>query len=148
MRWLLTLGLLLTATTSNGADKAAKVTATLEGRKVQLPAKSVAEGTKALIGLLDSCTSRDDGYTAADLKKARQGDHVRVVFPRPVKLSVEKVEVSEVVFTQPSSTGVLWIRSGKKVLRWTKFDPKKEKAFKAWLDKALASTGSPCAAAK
>ena len=59
-----------------------------------------ASPAKATVALLESCHSLDDGsncYTIEDLEKARKGDHVRLVFAKPISVRVvnEEVEVSE-----------------------------------------------------
>src|SRR5258708_4247287 len=118
----------------NGDLEGTKASGTLDGTKVRFPAKSIAEGVKATITLLESCHSINDGtipYTDADLKNAQQGDHVRLVFAKPFKVFDGKVEVSELVFTQPMNTAVFWLRSGEKVGRYTKFEYQKGRAFEA-----------------
>ena len=79
MRFTLVPVLLFIATVSHAADDAIKASGTLEGKKVQFPAKGVAEGMKATIGLLESCHS-ESLYDPDELKKAEKGDHVRLVF--------------------------------------------------------------------
>jgi hypothetical protein len=122
-------------------DDLPKASGTLDGKKVQFPAKGVAEGVKATIGLLESCHAISDGtiaYTAADLKKAQQGDHVRLVFTKPITVTVlgNKIKVLELVFTQPLNTGVFWLRSGDKVVRCTKYEFEKQRRFEAWRNEA------------
>jgi hypothetical protein len=140
MRFTPVLVLLFVATASQGADDAIKASAVLDGKKVQFPAKGVAEGVKATIGLLESCSS-EGVYDAAELKKAEDGDHVRLVFAKPITVRPvnEKVEFSELVFRLPINTGVFWLRSGDKVRRFTKFQYSKEKPFQDWLREAQAA---------
>jgi hypothetical protein len=133
--------LLLVATACHAADDEVRASGTLGGKKVQFPAQSVAEGVKATVALLKSCHSREEHpmlYSLADLKKARQGDHVRLVFAKPIKVDVleKELEVSELVFTQPLNTGVFWRRCGDSVVRCTKYEPKMEKDFLAWRQQA------------
>jgi hypothetical protein len=143
MRWTL-VGVLLFVTTACHAADEVTASGTLDGKKVQFPAKSVAEGVKATIALLESCHSISDGtiaYTVADVKNARQGDHVRLVFAKPVTVTVlrNKLKVSELVFTQPLNTGVFWLRCGNQVVRCTKYEYQKEKRFVAWRRQARAA---------
>jgi hypothetical protein len=145
--------MLLLAALSAGADTPPKASDTvanddlpkacgrLDGKKVQFSAKGIAEGVKATVGLLESCHSASDGtiaYTAADLKKAQQGDHVRLVFAKPITVTVleAKVPVSELVFTQPLNTGVFWLRSWDTVMRCSKFEFKKQRPFEEWRNTA------------
>ena len=141
MRFTLVPIVLFVATVCHGADDEVKASGRLGGKKVQFPAKSVAEGVKATVGLLESCSSASDGtvaYTAADLKKAQEGDHVRLVFAKPITVTVldNKIEVSELVFTQPLNTGVFWLRVGNDVVRCSKYRFEKERDFVAWRDQA------------
>jgi len=65
-------------------------------------------------------------------------DHVRLVFPKPITVTVmrEKVEVWELVFRRPLNTGVFWVRTGDKWRRYSKYEPQKEQPFVAWLRQA------------
>jgi hypothetical protein len=122
-----------------GADDAVTATATLHGRRVKFPESGLVEGAKATITLLESCHALDDMTPSlADLKKSREGDHVRLVFAKPVRVTIlEKTfDVSELVFTQPSNTGVFWLRAGRRLVRCAKFEPRKEASFDAWLGQA------------
>jgi hypothetical protein len=131
--------LLLVATAGYGADDAPKATRQLGGDKTTFPAKSIAEGVRAAIGVIESCHSStgwvDTNPELADLEKARKGDHVRLVFSRPITVTVlnHKVEFSEVVF----SAGVFWLRRGEKVLRCAKYECEKMKPFEAWYRQTL-----------
>jgi hypothetical protein len=137
MRFTLVPVLLFVATVSHAADDAIKASGTLEGKKVQFPAKGVTEGMKATIGLLESCRS-ESLYDADELKKAEKGDHVRLVFAKPLTVTVlnDKVEFSELVLSLPLNTGVFWLRSGDKVRRYSKYEFQKENPFVAWLREA------------
>jgi hypothetical protein len=137
MRCAIVLAAAILVTLAHGADDATKATAILDGKKMQFPEEGLAEGVKATITLLESCHSKGDG-TAADLKKAGEGDHVRLVFAKPTAVTVldEKLEVSELVFTQPLNTGVFWLRCGDKVVRCSKYEPRWEKDFIAWRNQA------------
>jgi hypothetical protein len=134
--------LLLVAAVPQGPGEVVEgpsATGKLDGKKVRFPAKTIEQGVKATVELLESCCSHDDGsipYTVAELKNAQAGDHVRLVFPKPITVFGGKVEVSELIFTQPSNTGVFWLRSGDKVRRYTKFQFQKQKAFEMWLRQA------------
>jgi hypothetical protein len=92
---------------------------------------------KASVGLLESCHD-ESLFQADELTKAMQGDHVRVVFPRPITAQVlnEKVEFSELVFRLPLNTGVFWVRTGDRWRRYSKYEFQKEKPFVAWLGEA------------
>ncbi len=119
------------------AEDAVKASATLEGKKMEFPEKGVAGGVRATTALLESCHDRSQG-TLADLKKAQEGDHVRLLFAMPVTVTVgrEKLEITELVLTQPLNTGVFWLRVGNKVVRCTKYRFEKEQDFVAWRNEA------------
>jgi hypothetical protein len=74
-------------------------------------------------------------YTVADLKKAQKGDHVRLVFGKPVTVAVlhDKFKVSELVY----SAGVFWLRTGNNVVRCSKYEHEKWKPFEAWFRQLL-----------
>jgi hypothetical protein len=137
MRCVIVLVTVLLAAEVHGADAAATASATLDGKKMQFPEKGVAGGVQATIALLESCHASGEG-TPDDLKKAQEGDHVRLVFAKPVAVRVlnEELEVSELVFTQPLNTGVFWLRVGDKVVRCAKYEVEKEKDFIAWRNEA------------
>ena len=140
MRCAIMLFATLSVAEVRGADDAPKASATLDGTRMQFPEKGVAGGIKATAALLDTCGVKSEG-TVAELNKAREGDHVRLVFAKPVAFMVrsEKLEVSELVFTQPLNTGVFWLRVGDKVVRCTKYESEKLKDFVAWRDEAKAA---------
>src|SRR5947207_573938 len=71
------------------------------------------------------------GYTRDDLKKARAGDHFRLVFgkARSVEVMNKPVEVTELVV----ASGAIWVRSGDKIRRFAKYQFKHQQAFEAWL---------------
>ena len=139
MRGIL-LGVVMAVTaTANAADDVPVATGILHGKTVKFSEKGLAEGAKATIELLESCHDLDDETPAlADLKKARQGDHVRLVFAKPIAVTVlgKTFEVSELIFTQPLNTGVFWLRGGRRLVRCTKFEPQKEPSFITWLEQA------------
>ena len=137
MRCAVVLVVALLFAEARGADDAPKASATLDGKKMQFPAKGIAGGVQATTALLESCYDKSEG-TAADLKKAQEGDHIRLVFPKPIAVMVggEKLDVTELVFTQPLNTGVFWLRVGDKVVRCTKYRFEKEKDFIAWRNEA------------
>jgi hypothetical protein len=137
MRFTLASALLFVAAVCHGSGDAIEASGTLDGKKVWFPAKSLAEGARATIDLLESCHDASDDtvtYTLADLKKAQKGDHVRLVFAKPVTVTVlrDKLKVSELILTQPLNTGVFWLRCSDKVVRCTKYEFKKEKPFLEW----------------
>ena len=137
MRWVVMLVALVFVAQARGADDAPKTSATRDGTKFEFPEAGVAGGVKATIALLESCCNTSEG-TAAELKAAREGDHVRLVFPKPVAVTVlgEKLAVSELVLTTPLNTGVFWLRVGDKVARCTKYEHEKTKGFTAWRNEA------------
>ena len=74
---------MLFAAMAHGADGAPKATGTLDGKQLKFPEKGVADGVKATVGLLESCHD-ESLYQADELKKAEKGDHLRLVFPKPI----------------------------------------------------------------
>jgi hypothetical protein len=122
-------------------DETPRASGKLEGKRVKYSSETIAEGVKATTALLESCCDCSDDsvrYTAADLKKAQEGDHIRLVFPRPITVKVldNEFKVAELVFTQPLNTGVFWLRSGDTVTRCGKYRFEKEKPFVAWRGQA------------
>lgn len=134
MRNTLLAVVVLVTVTACRAEDAPKASGTLHGKKVLFPGKSVADGVKAAVGLLQSCHDHSL-FQADELKKAERGDHVRLVFAKPVTARVmnEKIEFSELVFRLPMNTGVFWVRTGAKWRRYSKYEFQKEKPFTAWL---------------
>lgn len=137
MRYSFLLVVLVFAAEARGAGDGVRASATLDGQKVSFPEKGIADGVKATIALLKSCHSLSEG-TAADLKAAQAGDHVRLIFEKPITVTVldKKLHVSELVLTQPLNTGVFWVRSGGNVVRCTKYEPQKEHDFVTWRNQA------------
>jgi hypothetical protein len=147
MRFTLVPVLLFLAAVCQGADDSRKVSSRtveekpmasrrLEGDTSQFPANSLVEGVKATVAVLESCHSSDaETYTAAGLKKAQQGDHVRLVFPKPITVTVlrDEFDVSEVVYAD----GVFWLRCGAKVVRSTKYEFEKWRPFESWFRQLL-----------
>jgi hypothetical protein len=127
----------LFAAVAQGADDAPKVSGVLGGKQVKFPEEGLAAGVKSTVGLLESCHS-ESLYQADEFKKALQGDHVRLVFAKPITARVmnEKIEFSELVFLLPRNTGVFWVRSGDKWRRHSKYEFQKEQPFAAWLRQA------------
>jgi hypothetical protein len=141
MRSVLGATLLIFAAGVCGADdppKAPVASGTYDGKKIAFPEKGIADGVRATVGLLESCSS-DELYNADEFKKAVHGDHIRLVFAKPITVTVmsEKIEVSELVFRRPLETGVFWVRGGEKWRRFTKYRFEKEKPFAAWLQEAV-----------
>lgn len=120
-----------------GADLPARAAGVLDGQKVKFPAKEITNGVKATLGLLESCHDKSL-YDAEEFKKARKGEHIRVIFPKAVPVTVmdEKLKISELVFRLPIHTGVFWVRSQSKWRRYSKFEFPKQQAFEKWLDTA------------
>ncbi len=116
------------------AEEAPRASGTLDGKKVNFPEKAVADGVKAIVGLLASCHS-ESLYQADEFKKALEGDHIQLVFAKPITTQVnnEQIEFSELVFRLPMNTGVFWVRTGNKWRRYSKYEFEKEKPFAAWL---------------
>jgi hypothetical protein len=137
MRYALAPLILLAAAVAHGADDAPKVTGTLDGKSLTFPEEGIADGVKATIGLLESCHS-ESLYEADERTKAEHGDHLRLVFARPVPVTVmeETFDVSELVFRRPLNTGVFWVRSGDTWRRYSKYEPAKEEPFETWLRQA------------
>lgn len=121
-----------------GANEAVTASGRLDGKKVTFPETSIPGGVKATVALLESCHDTSPG-TADELKKALERNHIRLTFAKPVTVKVgdEKLEVSDLVFTQPLNTGVFWLKVGDKVVRCTKYEFAKEKDFVAWRDQAV-----------
>jgi hypothetical protein len=134
MRCVVTAVVVLFAAAAHAAVDSPKASGHLEGKPVMFPEKGITDGVKATIGLLESC---HDGslYQADEFKKALQGDHVRLVFAKPITARVtnEKTEFSELVFRLPLNTGVFWVRTGDKWRRYSKYEFQKEEPFTAWL---------------
>lgn len=91
-----------------------------------------------MIGALESCHSISDGtvkYSTDELKKARKGDHVWLVFARPIEVEVleKKLKVSEAVFAD----GVFWLLCGNDVVRCTKYEFDNMEPFRQWFRQLL-----------
>ena len=141
MRGVLLVVALTVTGTACRADDALTANGTLHGKRVKFPEQGLAEGAKATIALLQSCHHVDEVTPAlADLKKARQGDHIRLVFRTPVGVKIldKTFDVSEVIFTQPSNTGVFWLRANRRLVRCAMFEPQKQTDFSIWLKQAQA----------
>jgi hypothetical protein len=130
---ILAVFLLVSATAVHGANDAPRATGIIEGQKVKFPEKGIAEGVKATVGLLESCCD-ESLFQAAELQKARQGDHIRLVFPTPISVTVmrDKLDVSEVIF----SRGVFWLQSRNTFRRYSKYRFEKVKPFEEWRQQA------------
>jgi hypothetical protein len=137
MRNVLVAVVVLLTANAGGAEDAPTASGTLDGKAVKFPEKSVADGVKASVSLLESCHN-ESLYQADEFTKALQGDHVRLVLAKPVTARVvnEQVEFSELVFRLPLNTGVFWVRTGDKWRRYSKYEFAKEKPFAAWLREA------------
>jgi hypothetical protein len=121
----------------HAVDDSPKARGRLAGKPVKFPEKGIAEGVIATISLLESCSDQSL-FQADEFKKAEQGDHVRLVFAKPVTatLMAEKIAVSELVFRLPLSTGVFWVRSGDTWRRYSKYESQRARQFSVWLRKA------------
>ncbi|MGC8642886.1 MAG: hypothetical protein ACP5XB_23765 [Isosphaeraceae bacterium] len=80
MRALLATLIVLCAVVAQGALDAPKATGTLHGKHVKFPENVVAEGVNTTVSLLESCCS-ESLFEPDELRKAVQGDHIRLVFP-------------------------------------------------------------------
>ncbi|MFL5340626.1 MAG: hypothetical protein ACJ8F7_10790 [Gemmataceae bacterium] len=140
MRFALVPILFLIAGSSYAADDAVEATRKIGGRTARFPAGSIEAGVNAVVGAVQSCSSKNDDtllYTVNDLRKAQERDHVRMVFSKTVTVTVvgEKMEVSELVF----AAGVFWVRVGEKVRRCTKYEHEKMKVFEEWYRQPLSA---------
>src|SRR4051812_22639756 len=128
--WVLAIG----AATAGDAPRA---TGRLNGKLVTFPEAGTAAGAAAVIGLLESCHDESQ-YDAAELTAAQRGDHVRLMFARPMTATVldKRVDASELILRLPLNTGVFWLRSGDAVRRFSKYDFPKERAVTDWLREA------------
>ena len=143
MRCVLMTLLVFTAAKTSAADDPAKATWTVDGKTYKFAKEGMKEGEKVVLAFLESCLAGDESgrdgkaYTEKDFKKAAAGDHFHIVFCNPQKVTVmsKPVEVTELVF----SAGSLWVRSGDKIQRFAKYDPKKTDAFLAWRQDAAKS---------
>ena len=138
MRLVSALTVLFAATACCGADEAPTATRVIEKAKSTFPATAIPDGVKLLTGVLESCHSINDGigpYTVEDVKKASRGDHVRFVFPNPLKVDVrrKKVDVSEAVYAD----GVFWLICGNEVVRCSKYTHDKWQPFLKWYQQTL-----------
>ncbi|HTU18111.1 MAG TPA: hypothetical protein VMG10_08610 [Gemmataceae bacterium] len=137
MRNVLLAVLVLVTVNACRAEPTPRTTGTLEGKKVTFPDNGRADGAKAAIVLLRSCHD-ESLFQAGELQKALQGDHIRMVFSKPITAEVmnKKIAFSELVLRLPLNTGVFWVQTGNKWRRYTKYEFQKEKPFKAWLRQA------------
>jgi hypothetical protein len=119
------------------ADDACKATGILDGRKVTFAEDDVSDGVKATVGLLESCHS-ESLFQSDELEKALQGDHVRLVLPKPMtaKVTNEKIAFSELVLRLPLNTGVFWVRKVDTWRRYSKYEFQKEKPLVDWIREA------------
>jgi hypothetical protein len=129
---------LLVASVCFAADESPKATRFLEGSRSTFPAKSLPEGKKLLIAVLESCHDVSDEtvkYSTDDLKTAQKGDHVRFEFPKAIKCEVQqkKLEVSEAIYAK----GVFWLVCGNDVVRATKYTFDKLEPFRKWFEQTL-----------
>ena len=143
---LVVLGVACGAVRADKPEDAPKANGTLEGKRVKFPERSVADGVKATVGLLESCHD-ESLYEADEFTKALQGDHIRLVFPKPITARVdnEQIEFSELVFRLPMNTGVFWVRTVRTAdnlgrwRRYSKYEFEKRKPFATWLREAQAA---------
>jgi hypothetical protein len=122
-------------------DETPRASGKLDGKRVTYSSDTIAEGVKATTALLESCHDCSDNsvrYTAADLKKAQEGDYIHLLFAKPITVKVcdHEIKVTELVLTQPLNTGVFWLRSGSTFWRCSKYQVEKEKPFLAWRGQA------------
>lgn len=132
---------LLLATSCLGADKWPKAVRVIDGTKTTFPRKAIPRGVILLSDVLESCHDMDrtsDGtapYTPTVLKKAKKRDHVRFLFPKPLKVTIlgKKLDVSEAVFAK----GAFWLVCGKLIVRCTKYTHDKWTPFLKWYRQTL-----------
>jgi len=134
MRNLILVALVLVFADSGRAEETPQATGILEGKHVKFPEKSIPEGVKAAVDLLQSCHD-ESPYQAGERRKALRGDHVRMSFPTPRKVTVmrETFKISSLIVRLPMNTGVFWVKSKGKWRRYTKYEFPKQKPFEAWL---------------
>lgn len=124
----------LFAGVAQGADDAPKVSGTRSGESLKFPEKGLADGVKAAVVLLESC--RDESRIQPnELTEPPRGDHVRLVFAKPItaKIMKEEVEITELMFRLPTCAGVCWARSGDKWRQFDEYEIQKLDPFVAWL---------------
>jgi hypothetical protein len=137
MRIVLAVALLLATVAVCRAADTPKATGIVEGKTVRFPDEGIAAGVKATVGLLESCCDHSL-YNADELKRAKTRDHIRLVFNKPITVTVmnKTLEVSELVFRLPMNTGVFWLRAGDTWSRYSKYRYEKEEPVMTWLQQA------------
>lgn len=130
-----TLSILLSiATVAAGADETAKATGRIAGRAVKFPQKTIADGVRVNVILLES-SHDESAFDKAELAKAKRGDHIRLVLSKPRAATIlgKPVTVSELLLRLPLNKGVYWVRSGTKWRRFAKYEFGKTGPVQAWL---------------
>ena len=137
MRNALAIFIVLFAGVALGAENEPQLSLLLDGKPAKVAGKSVAEGVRATVGLLESCHD-ESPFAAEEFKAARQADHLRLVFAKPVAANVmsQKLELSELVVRLPLNTGVVWVRAGDRWRRFSKFEYLKTVPVTAWVESA------------
>ena len=71
------------------------ITRTADSKKFEYARGRIPEGVKVTLALLESCTSIDYGSTPfqADDLKRREGDHIRIQFPKDVTVTLGNAKV-------------------------------------------------------
>jgi phage-related tail fiber protein len=98
---------------------------------------------KATVGLLESC-HHESLNQANEFQKARRGEHIRLVFAKPITAWVnnEQIEFAELMYGLPMKTGGFWVRTVRTTdnlgqwRRYGKCEFEKAKLFRAWLREA------------
>ena len=137
MRSVLAIAFVLFTGVALGAENEHQLSFLLDGKPAKVAGKSVAEGVRATVGLLESCHD-ESPFAAEEFKAARQADHLRLVFAKPVAANVmsQKLELSELVVRLPLNTGVVWVRAGDRWRRFSKFEYLKTVPVTAWVESA------------
>lgn len=129
--WLLLVGV-------GHGDDTPKATRLTDEARATFPAPAASEGGKLVIELLGACHDISDGtvpYSEKDVRKALQKEHVRVVFPKPIPMTLggKKQHIAEVVFAE----GVLWVTCAKEVVRCSKYGHVEYDRFNKWARQTL-----------
>ncbi len=134
MQCALAILVVLFAAVWQTGDQAAKVSGGIDGKQVTFRSTEIPAGVKVTLAMLQSCID-DSLYNADELKAAENGDHIRLLFSNPTKATVmeHQIEFSEIVFRLPEGTGVFWVHTADKWLRYSKYAPDKADKFDAWL---------------
>lgn len=137
MRSVLAISIVLFAGVALGAEIEPQSSFRLDGKPAKVADKSIADGVRATVGLLESCHD-ESPFAAEEFMAARQADHLQLVFAKPVAANVmsQKIEISELVVRLPLNTGVVWVRAGDRWRRFSKFEYLKTVPVTTWVESA------------